>query len=28
MMEELKPYVQLWQATRAAEKENQVAVPA
>jgi 3-deoxy-7-phosphoheptulonate synthase len=28
MMEELKPYVQLWQATRAAEKEKQVAVPA
>ena len=28
MMDELKPYVQLWQATRAAEREKRVAVPA
>jgi 3-deoxy-7-phosphoheptulonate synthase len=28
MMEELKPYTQLWQATRAAAKEKRVAVPA
>jgi 3-deoxy-7-phosphoheptulonate synthase len=28
MMDELKPYTQLWQATRAAETEKRVAVPA